>query len=329
MAGMKIQADPKVDYAFKYLFGREQSKPALISLLDAVLQSPSGKGIASVELLSPFNEKEALDDKLSVLDIKVRDETGRQFNVEMQMLAYGAFRPRVLYYWSRLHQGQLQEGDDYSALRPTIAVCFVDTPLFQELSGYHHVFELRERHYQTLFTNQMELHILELVKFNKTVGELMTPLDRWLYFLRHAEELDLENLPQALNVQEIRWALRGLSMISQTDRDRELYESRLKMRRDVSAALAEARQVGEAEGIEKGIERGIERGIEKGIEKGIERGIEKGRIDIQIQRVRSLQRLLRQEIEPQEELLTRSFADLEALVERLEGELIAKLGHAE
>ena len=91
MSGMKTHTDPKVDYAFKHVFGREQSKPALMSLLDAVLQPAAGQNIASIELLNPFNEKEALDDKLSILDIKARDQSGRQFNVEMQMLAYGAF----------------------------------------------------------------------------------------------------------------------------------------------------------------------------------------------------------------------------------------------
>lgn len=225
-------------------------------------------------------------------------------------LAYGAFRPRALYYWSRLHQGQLQEGDDYSALRPTIAVCFVDTLLFHDVSDYHLVFELRERYHQTLFTDQMAVHILELVKFNKAVSELVTPLDRWLYFLRHAEELDLENLPEALNSPELRWALGDLRMISQTDRDRELYESRLKMRRDISAALAEARQAGEAEGLQKGIEKGIER----------------GRADVQIQRIHFLQRLLRREIVSKEELQARSFQDLADLAARLEDELSAKLG---
>lgn len=52
-------------------------------------------------------------------------------------------------------------------------------------------------------------------------------------------------------------------MISQADRDRELYESRLKMHRDISAALAEAYEAGRAEGLAK---------IEKAIEKGAKRG---------------------------------------------------------
>lgn len=296
---MKTRTDPKVDYAFKHVFGREESEAALISLLDAVLQPPPGQEIAALELLNPFNEKEALDDKLSVLDIKARDHSGRQFNVEMQMLAYGAFRQRALYYWSRLYQGQLQEGDDYPALRPTISVCFVDTPLFPDLADHHLIFELRERHRQTLFTDQMALHILELTKFRKSVAELVTPLDRWLYFLRHAEDLDGDALPEPLDVPEVRWALGDLVMISQNVQEREFYESRLKMRRDISTAIGEAREAGEA----------------------------KGRTDVQITRIRSMQRLLRQEISPSEQLSALPFSELERLAVQLEDQLDAKLAN--
>ena len=38
---------------------------------------------------------------------------------------------------------------------------------------------------------------------------------------------------------EVRWALGDLDMISQSDGDREPYESRLKMQRDMNTALAE------------------------------------------------------------------------------------------
>lgn len=300
---MRNQIDPKVDYAFKHVFGREQSKPALMSLLDAVLQPAAGGKIASLELLNPFNEKENLDDKLSVLDIKARDESGRQFNVEMQIVGYGAFRQRLLYYWSRLHQAQLGEGDEYVDLRPTISVCFLDTPLFTEIPDYDLVFELRERRHQTLFTDQMAVHILELAKFNKAVDELASSLDRWMYFLRHADELDGDALPPALDVAEVRWALEGLIMISQSDRDRELYESRLKMRRDITAALDDARTEGEATGEARGEARG------------------------QIARIHSLQRLLHSEMTPPDQLQMISLAELEGLAARLEAKLNAKLGN--
>ncbi len=69
---MILGVDPKVDYAFKHLFGREASRPILIAVLNSVLRPPPGEEIRELELLNPFNPKEALDDKLSILDIKAR-----------------------------------------------------------------------------------------------------------------------------------------------------------------------------------------------------------------------------------------------------------------
>src|SRR5262249_16304814 len=93
---MILGIDPKVDYAFKHLFGREATRPILINVLDNVLNPAPGHQIGDVELLNPFNPKEALDDKLSILDIKARDQAGRQFNVEMQMVAFRLLGIKVL-----------------------------------------------------------------------------------------------------------------------------------------------------------------------------------------------------------------------------------------
>ncbi|HQU45503.1 MAG TPA: Rpn family recombination-promoting nuclease/putative transposase, partial [Pirellulales bacterium] len=122
---MKTQTDPKVDYAFKHVFGREESKPALVSLLNAVLEPAAGEGIVGLELLNPFNAKAFESAKTCIVDIKARDESGRQFLVEMQMLADEAFRQRALFYWAALYQEQLHQGENWRELRPTIAVCFV------------------------------------------------------------------------------------------------------------------------------------------------------------------------------------------------------------
>src|SRR5262249_46641806 len=127
---MILDVDPKVDYAFKHLFGRDATRPLLIDLLDSILKPAPGRRIREVELLNPFNPKEALDDKLSILDIKARDQSGRQLNVEMQMRLAGFFKSRILYYLTRYHQQQLQEGQDYGELKPTISIVFLNEVLF-------------------------------------------------------------------------------------------------------------------------------------------------------------------------------------------------------
>src|ERR1700737_5356634 len=109
---MILNIDPKVDYAFKHLFGRDATRPILIHVLDSVLNPAPGHHIRDIELLNPFNPKEALDDKLSILDIKARDETGRQFNIEMQMLAYPHYARRFLYYLAKFLHTNPHEGKD-------------------------------------------------------------------------------------------------------------------------------------------------------------------------------------------------------------------------
>ena len=77
--------DPRVDVAFKKIFGTPAWSSLTMSLIDAVLQPAPGHHVVHLDLLNPYSEKDSLDDKLTILDIKARDERGRLFNVEMQM----------------------------------------------------------------------------------------------------------------------------------------------------------------------------------------------------------------------------------------------------
>src|SRR5438128_203096 len=215
---MILGIDPTVDFAFKHLLGRESTRPILISVVDSVLNPSPGLHIKDLELLNPFNPKETLDDKLSILDIKARDQSGRQFNLEMQMLAFRYYQKRILYYGCKLHQQQLHEGDDYLQLRPTISISFLDHVLFPKVPDYHLRFQLLEARHYFPFTEDLELHILELPKFTKTAEELKTDLDIWLYFFRHAAKMDTDALPAKLAQHPlVRRAVEELKMLTQTD----------------------------------------------------------------------------------------------------------------
>jgi hypothetical protein len=77
--------DPKIDIAFKKVFGSEPWRDLTASLINAVLEPPPQRRLVDVELLNPYSEKMTLDDKVSILDIKARDDQGRLYNLEMQM----------------------------------------------------------------------------------------------------------------------------------------------------------------------------------------------------------------------------------------------------
>lgn len=289
--------DPKIDYAFKRLFGKEQNAALLIDLINAILDPPPAARVVELEILNPFQPKETVNDKSPILDIKARDQSGRLLDIEMQLLAYGAFSPRVLYYWAKLYQSQLTEGMGYEELCPTISICFVNTPLFPEIVDVHLLFELRERRHAVLFTDQLQVHILELSKFNLEAAELSRPVDRWLYFLCHGQELDTEALPATLDVPPIRTALREFLMMNQSELEREHYEAQLKMQRDVRAAINFARQ------------------------EGLREGIGTGRVEQLARQIQFHQRILQRAETPLDELRALPPAELAAMAEQLQGDI--------
>ena len=71
--------NPRVDFAFKKLFGSEENKDLLISLINAIVSEEDQ--VVEVELKNPFNLADYRADKISMLDIKAKAENGRWFNV--------------------------------------------------------------------------------------------------------------------------------------------------------------------------------------------------------------------------------------------------------
>ena len=157
---MILGIDPKVDFAFKYMLGRDSTRAILIDVLNKVLEPPAGRRIQEIELMNPFNLQESLDDKFSILDIKARDESGQVYNIEMQMLAHPDYLKRILYYWSKLYQQQLHEGNQYAVLRPTISISFLDHVLFPDVTNHHLRFRLLEDHHHFAMTQDIEFHII-------------------------------------------------------------------------------------------------------------------------------------------------------------------------
>ncbi|MFO0964345.1 MAG: Rpn family recombination-promoting nuclease/putative transposase [Gemmataceae bacterium] len=249
---MKLGVDPKVDYAFKRLFGRTENRLLLIDVINAVLAPKRGAEVVEVELLNPFNEKDLEDDKLSIVDVKARDQSGRHYNIEMQMLPDRYFCKRLLYYWGKLHTQQLHEGDPYEELKCTIVIAFVDDPVFPREAAHHHAFTIRDETNRLIFSDDFAAHILEIGKFSKRAGELQSTLDTWLYFLKNAESLETTKLPAELKRPAIERAVRELTMVTQADLDRERYEARLKLQRDELSRLRSAKLDGLEEGLEKG-----------------------------------------------------------------------------
>ncbi|MGH8557592.1 MAG: Rpn family recombination-promoting nuclease/putative transposase [Methylococcales bacterium] len=140
---MQHRIDPKVDCVFKALLGSEANRSLLIHFLNAMLNGELAAPIAAVEILNPYNEKEFLDDKLNIVDVKARDRAGNVFQVEIQLSAYGHLPVRMLYTWADIYSQQLASGQDYHLLNPTYSIWLLAENLIAD-EDYAHNYKLRD-----------------------------------------------------------------------------------------------------------------------------------------------------------------------------------------
>ena len=86
--------NPKADLTFKKVFGEHPD--LIISFLNALLpfEKPEEE-ITQVEYLNPEMVPQTPFHKDSIVDVRCKDQSGRQFIVEMQMMWTSAYKQRV------------------------------------------------------------------------------------------------------------------------------------------------------------------------------------------------------------------------------------------
>ncbi|MDM8540121.1 Rpn family recombination-promoting nuclease/putative transposase [Desulfococcaceae bacterium HSG9] len=252
---------PKLDLVFKSLFS--QDTELLADLINAVLNPPMRRRIRSVELLNPGILPETIIQKFIILDIRASDETGRQYDIEMQVRRYDDYNQRTIYYLSRMYAEQLQAGDEYGALKPVIGIHFLDYEQFPEYRDYHFSFELRDQRYPELcLTEDLALHIFEMPKFERLRGKAHHAGDmaEWLHFFNHAHEEGDRDMRTHYANDKIFRAFDILETLSGDEKIRLLAAEREKALKDEASMLGAAIRKGEKIGLQKGEKIGLEKG---------------------------------------------------------------------
>ncbi|MGD9974383.1 MAG: Rpn family recombination-promoting nuclease/putative transposase [Desulfatirhabdiaceae bacterium] len=255
--------NPRVDFAFKKLFGSEENKDLLISLINSMVRERDQ--VADLELKNPYSLAAYREGKLSILDIRARDAKGRWFNVEMQISEDRNIDKRAIYYWSKLVTEQLAEGMMYKELKKTISINILNFDFTPGTEEYHSIYRIiNERTgVDDNLHDMFELHYLELLKFRKDYGDIGTTLDRWTAFLSRAHLLDRDNLPKSM--REDAHILKAVAAVDRMfdEEERQIYEIRMQAYADVESRIGSAFDHGKEIGREEGREEGIEIGLDK------------------------------------------------------------------
>jgi len=252
--------NPRVDFAFKKLFGSEENKDLLISLINSIISEK--EQVVEVELKNPYNLADYQLGKMSILDIKAKSEQGRWFNVEMQISEDYNYDKRAIYYWAKLVTEQLSEGNMYNELQKTISINIMDFNFIPDRDEMHNCYKIintatgKDDNLHDIF----EMHYIELRKFKKDYQEINSVLDRWSSFLTKANVLTKDNIPAELKVDpQIVKAITAVDRMFDEE-ERSVYEERIQLLADMKSKIASAEEKGFRQGIKEGIKMSVERG---------------------------------------------------------------------
>ena len=242
---MTYLLSPKVDFVFKRIFGNEKHPNILISFLNAVMKPIDP--IKSVQIRNSDIEKEHIEDKYSRLDIKAITDNGEHINIEIQVKNEYNMIKRSLYYWSKMFENQIVEGDNYNKLSKTVCINILDFKYLKN-ENFHNAYRLKEINTNEELTDAMELHFIEIPKLRKLDNseEISDMLEAWVAFIQSPDSEVVEKLE--MSKKEIKEAKSELLKMSVDSKDRYMYEKRKESILEKVSLIESAEQ----KGIEKG-----------------------------------------------------------------------------
>ena len=149
--------DVKTDFAFKRVFGSEQSKAVLLDFLNAIIDFGEDTSITDLTIVDPYQIPLLKGMKDSYVDVKAVLFNQSRVIIEMQVLNVEGFEKRVLYNAAKLYSTQLKKSQQYATLEPIIALTITDFEMFPELRKAISYWDLREREVLLKYSDDIQL----------------------------------------------------------------------------------------------------------------------------------------------------------------------------
>jgi predicted transposase/invertase (TIGR01784 family) len=261
---MNRYLDPTNDTLFKKIFGNIER---LREFLNSILDLPDQYKIKEIEFIPTEALAMINKGKRGAFDLKVKDESGNWYIIEMQRRNEPDYLKRVQYYSAHSYVQQIQAGIKHINLLPVVVISLVKTKMFDNdvpCISFHRVLETKTNK-QYLF--DLSYVFIELGKFSKE--KLDTVADEWLHLFKCAQTE--QEPPEHITSSKVLDAYHTIEMHNLTTEEYDAY-IRNKLAEDAEEiALTDQFTKGLITGEAKGIEKGKAEGLAEGEAKGIER----------------------------------------------------------
>ena len=257
--------NPFTDFGFKRLFGEELNKDLLLDFLNELLRDEQGE-IKSINYLKNEQLGASEIDRKAIFDLYCENEKGEKFIVELQKSKQNFFKDRTVYYSTFPIREQAKRADWNYELKPVYTIAILDF-VFEadkhEPDKFRYDIKLTDIETNKVFYDKLTFIYLEMPKFNKSVDELVTRFDKWLYVLKNLNRLD--RVPDKLRERIFEKLFETAEIAKFTPTQVRSYEDSLKYYRDLKNSLDTARDEGKEEGIIEGKIGVAKKALNKGL----------------------------------------------------------------
>ncbi|MCW3808014.1 Rpn family recombination-promoting nuclease/putative transposase [Plebeiibacterium marinum] len=239
--------NPFTNFGFKRLFGEEPNKDLLIDFLNVLLKEQQGEIVDLTYLKTEQLGNTELDRK-AIFDLYCENEKGEKFIVEMQKSKQNFFKDRSLYYSTFPIQEQAQKSDWNYELKAVYVIGILDFVFDEDKTDkdkFRYDVKLQDIKTNKTFYDKLTFIYFEMPKFNKSIDELESHYDKWLYVIKNLHKLD--RLPEKLKERVFERVFEVAEIAKFSHEEYLSYEDSLKYYRDLKNSLDTAKEEGKQE----------------------------------------------------------------------------------
>ena len=197
--------------------------------------------IIDVEVLNPYQLPIIKNLKASIIDVKARDKKGKTYIVEMQVAEPEGLDKRLLYYASKEYAQQIESGDLYTELKPVIFIGIFDFMFTygEKYRSHHAVCDVENG---DRIVRDMDFYFIELPKFSKPPADLTEITDKWIFFIKEAENLTV--IPENIDDEGLKAAYHDANKHAWEKEELEAYDYAAMREQDERGKLIQAEKKG-------------------------------------------------------------------------------------
>lgn len=147
-------------------------------------------------ILNPYLKSKAkylpAEENFGIADVRIQKDNNEEINVGIQIVDGIYVQNKLLLYYAQLHANQL-EHKEYKKIAKTITINMLDFKYFSS-KQYHKKLLIKDNHENGYKPESLELHVLELPKFNGSIKDVLNKEETWMMYLSGKNQSKIDEI---------------------------------------------------------------------------------------------------------------------------------------